>query len=129
MEYAKTRSVPSTIREKNVKVVEKGPGNDHLHFIYHWLDSKDPKGARWRIENIYWNGWRAFFVGFALFGAGITFLALGFACLRIVGDNPRGCVLLILGGMLSLPGLYSLTVLWYYVCGNRNYSYNQLLFE
>ncbi|RNF25134.1 uncharacterized protein Tco025E_02282 [Trypanosoma conorhini] len=113
--------------ERVMKEVTGKPGNIHSGFPYHWLDSKHPNRARRRIGNLYWNGWRAFVMGFVLSGAGMTFLALGLGCLAFVEDAPRGCALLFVGAMLSLPGLYSLTVLWCYVCGSRDYSYSQLL--
>ncbi|RNF06435.1 hypothetical protein TraAM80_03902 [Trypanosoma rangeli] len=113
--------------ESDVTEVIGKPGGIQSNFPYHWLDSKHPDKARRRIGDLYWNGWAAFVIGFALSGVGMTFLVLGLGCLVFVEDAPRGFALFFVGVLLSLPGVYSLIVLWYYVCGNKNYSYFQLL--
>ncbi|ESL09719.1 hypothetical protein TRSC58_02557 [Trypanosoma rangeli SC58] len=124
MEYTEKQYAPLSTSESGI--IGK-LGGIQSNFPYHWLDSKHPDKARRRIGDLYWNGWSSFVVGFALSCMGMTLLALGLSCLAFVEDTPRGCALLFVGTVLSLPGMYSLAVLWYYVCGDRNYSYLQLL--
>ncbi|KEG14875.1 hypothetical protein DQ04_00271090 [Trypanosoma grayi] len=96
-------------------------------FLYCWLDPRNPERARRRIGDIYWSAWSAFVLGFFLSGIGVTLLVLGAVCVLLAMDYQRGCALFIAGCMVSIPGLYSLMVLWFYVCGRKGYSYTQLL--
>lgn len=110
-----------------VEEVDERQGVSLFFCMCRYLDPKDPKGAQRRIEAIYWDGWRVFVRGFFLSGVGVTFLALGAACALLAGDVPRGLALLTAGATLSLPGVYSLAVLWRYVRGEKEYSYTQLM--
>ncbi|ORC90790.1 uncharacterized protein TM35_000072140 [Trypanosoma theileri] len=95
--------------------------------LFRWLDPHNPARARRRIGDIYWSGWRTFVLGFFLSGVGLTLILLGAALWLFVVDTSRGIALFTVGCILSIPGIYSLVVLWCYVCGVEGYSYSQLL--
>ncbi|KAH9579745.1 Protein of unknown function DUF872 [Trypanosoma melophagium] len=95
--------------------------------LYRWLDPRNPARARRHIGDIYWNGWRSFVLGFFLSAVGLTFIALGVGLCLLTVDVSRGVALFIVGCLLTIPGVFSLMVLWYYVCGVDGYSYSQLL--
>nr|CCC91094.1 conserved hypothetical protein [Trypanosoma congolense IL3000] len=108
---------------------QKAEGCPKMHegCFFTWVNPRDPKGVERRLGDLYWNGWSALVFGLGLTTVGLTMFLIAGVCLYSLGDVQRACGLLFISVLCGLPGVYSLFVLWYFVCGKRGYSYEQLL--
>ncbi|KAG8348549.1 putative Eukaryotic protein of unknown function (DUF872) [Trypanosoma vivax] len=94
--------------------------------LFRWMNPKNPSDVERRIGNIYWEGWSAFVLGVFLTGVGVTLLGLGVVCFFLT-DTSRALVLLLGGAITTIPGVYSLVVLWLYACGHKDCTFDQLM--
>eukprot|EP01063_Lacrimia_lanifica_P025473 TRINITY_DN3328_c2_g2_i1.p1 TRINITY_DN3328_c2_g2~~TRINITY_DN3328_c2_g2_i1.p1 ORF type:complete len:159 (+),score=46.69 TRINITY_DN3328_c2_g2_i1:51-527(+) len=95
-------------------------------WLYRWLYPRDPAKARRRVGHLYWKTFKNFILATNLLFFGLVFTALGLGCVHVCSETDRGWALLLIGGLMLCPGVYSCTILFRYVSCYRDYTWKIL---
>jgi hypothetical protein len=94
--------------------------------IFSWMNPRNPRQARRRLGTLYWKGFKRVAMAFFLFMFGLTFLLIGAGCSALCDERERGWAYMLIGGLLFMPGAFSLSVLVQYLRGVPRVSYREL---
>lgn len=94
--------------------------------LFRWLNRREPLQARHRLGNLYWRGWGRVVMSFFLAAFGITFDVIGLLCMLTCDEYERGIGFVIIGMLMTMPGVYGAIILLLYLRGRRGYCYTQL---
>ncbi len=114
----------SSLKDHDVAVGDEPSEPLQAGCFFQWLYHRDPIKARRRFGKLFWRAWKRLVLSFFLSAFGVTFLLIGFACVKMCEETDRGYAFVVVGCILVMPGFYGLTTLVQYVrcVGRRHYK-------